>query len=591
MLWKDTYEQLCSQFHQEPARPLIGITGNYADGQLTLAAGYYRSVLQAGGMPVVVPPFVPDSSERLAMLAPLLDRLDGLLLSGGGDINPLLLGEEPIPQLHSVNPERDEQELLLARLAYDRQLPILGICKGIQTLVAALDGHNYQDLWTQAPAPAVKHSQDQPRSTASHSVAIAPASLLARVYNNRAQLEVNSFHHQAVETPGPRLCACARADDGIIEAVESNEHKPVMAVQWHPEHLADGAPLFSWLVAEATRFHQAKALHARVISLDSHCDTPMHLGVKPDFGQRAKSVLVDLHKMREGRLDASCMVAYLPQGPRDAASLEQATARAHAILTQIETMVARYADAAALAYSPDDIARLKAHGRKAIVPAIENGYAVGLDIANVEAFRRRGVAYMTLCHNGDNDICGSARGEGLGVSAFGEQVIREMNRVGMMVDLSHGSVRSFYDALDMSALPIVCSHSSAQALCNHPRNLSDDQLRALARRDGVAQVTLYPGFLRPEPEPASVRDVLAHLRHMVDVMGVEHVGIGTDFDGDGGVPGCAHAGELINLTRLLLSERYSEDDLALIWGGNFLRVMAQVQQAGCIHPLPPTSLS
>lgn len=586
MKWTESYEQLCSQFRKEPARPLIGITGNYADGQLTLAAAYYRQVLAAGGMPVVLPPFMPDTTERLAMLGPWLDRLDGLLLSGGGDINPLLLGEEPLPELHSVNPERDEQELLLARLAYDRQLPILGICKGIQTLVAALDGHNYQDLCTQAPHPAVKHSQDQPRETASHSVALTPGSLLARIYN-KGKLAVNSFHHQAVEELGPHLCIAATADDGIIEAVESCEDKAVLAVQWHPEHLSEGAPLFSWLVQEARLFAQAKALHRRIVTLDSHCDTPMQFGVKTDFGRRDERVLVDLHKMTEGRLDASCMVAYLPQGPRDAASLAQATAQAHSLLTQIEQMVSRHADAAALAYTLADILSLKRDGRKAIVPAIENGYAIGLDLSNVEAFRRRGVAYMTLCHNGDNDICGSARGEGLGVSAFGEQVIREMNRVGMMVDLSHASEQSFYDALDISSLPIVCSHSSAKALCNHPRNLTDDQLRALASKGGVAQVTLYHGFLRQDPEPATVRDALAHLRHMIDVAGIEHVGIGTDFDGDGGVPGCAHAGELLNLTRLLLQAGYSERDLALIWGGNFLRVMAQVQQAGGIHPTPP----
>ena len=582
MLWTDTYQRLTAHFHKEEARPLIGITGNYADGQLMLSDGYYQSVLRAGGIPLVIPPFQPDTPERLSMLGPLLDNLDALLLSGGGDINPLLLGEEPLPQLHSVNPERDEQELLLARLAFDRQMPILGICKGIQTLVAALGGHNYQDLVTQAESPAVKHSQDQPRHTPSHSACIAPDSLLHRLFGQE-QISINSFHHQAVETPGPHLRVCATAADGIIEAVESTEHKPILAVQWHPEHLSEGAPLFAWLVEEAMLFRRAKEIHTHCITLDSHCDTPMQFSLKSDFGQRDERVLVDLHKMTEGKLDASCMVAYLPQGPRDEASLRQATEKAHLLLTQIEQMVARYADAAALAYSPADVLALKRRGLKAIIPAIENGYAIGADLANVEAFRQRGVAYMTLCHNGDNDLCGSARGEGGGVTSFGESVIGEMNRVGMMVDLSHASERSFYDALAISKLPIVCSHSSARALCDHPRNLSDEQLQALAQQGGVAQVTLYPGFLRSDAERASVMDALAHLQHMIDVMGIEHVGIGTDFDGDGGVPGCAHAGELLNFTRLLLKQHYSEEDLRLIWGGNFLRIMQQVQDAGCIQ--------
>lgn len=210
---------------------------------------------------------------------------------------------------------------------------------------------------------------------------------------------------------------------------------------------------------------------------------------------------------------------------------------------------------------------------------IENGYAIGKDITNVERFRHRGVVYMTLCHNGNNDICGSARynEEGLGVSTFGEQVIKEMNRVGMMVDISHAGEKSFYDALEISSKPIVASHSSARALCDHPRNLTDDQLKALAAKGGVAQVCMYGGFLRKNGE-ATIKDAIEHLNHMVNVMGIEHVGIGTDFDGDGGITGCASASELINVTRRLLLERYSEESIRLIWGGNFLRVMEEVQR-------------
>ena len=154
-----------------------------------------------------------------------------------------------------------------------------------------------------------------------------------------------------------------------------------------------------------------------------------------------------------------------------------------------------------------------------------------------------------------------------------------MNRCGLMVDLSHAAETSFYDALEVSQAPIVCSHASSRALCNHPRNLTDDQLRALAQAGGVAQVTLYHGFLRLEEEgvPATLDDAVRHLLHMIDVAGIDHVGIGTDFDGDGAIMGCANASELINFTRRLLAEGLSIDDLEKVWGGNWLRVMQQVQ--------------
>ena len=151
-----------------------------------------------------------------------------------------------------------------------------------------------------------------------------------------------------------------------------------------------------------------------------------------------------------------------------------------------------------------------------------------------------------------------------------------MNRLGIMVDLSHANEKSFYDALDISQTPIVCSHSSCRALCNHPRNLTDDQMRALAAKGGVMQITIYNGFLVENGE-ATVMDALRHLEHAIQVMGIEHVGIGTDFDGDGGIRGFASSSEVINFTRQLMARNYSEEDIRKIWGGNFLRVMEQVQ--------------
>ena len=606
MNWQDIYKDLNSTFSTKEARPVIGITGNYNQETCTLAEGYYQSVLKAGGIPFIIPPFY--ETDRLGEL---LDRLDGIIFSGGGDINPLLLGEEPIKELHSITPERDLQELLLARLAYDRQIPMLGICKGIQIINAALGGTNYQDIHTQMEGIRIKHSQDQDRRYPSHQVSITDGSILAKLFGT--ELAVNSFHHQACKTAAPCLTVTAMSTDGVIEAVESNEFKSILGVQWHPEtyilrNSTDMLPIFEWLISESAEFKQAKKLHTKIITLDSHCDTPMFFPQGINFASRDPKILVDLHKMTEGHLDASIMVAYLEQQERDEASLQNATAKANQILTQIEEMVAKNCTAVDIAYTPDDLWRLKRAGKRAIMLGIENGYAIGKDIHNVEAFRQRGVVYMTLCHNGDNDICDSARGnhEHGGVSEFGKQVIAEMNRVGMMVDLSHAAEASFYDALQLSQTPIVCSHSSARALCDHPRNLTDDQLRALAKAGGVAQVTLYHGFLVKDSvdfnpncqlstvncqlstvncqlstvncqHEATILDAIDHLNHMVNIMGIEHVGIGTDFDGDGGIRGCASASELINFTRRLLRERYTEEQIQMIWGGNFLRIMKQVQ--------------
>jgi microsomal dipeptidase-like Zn-dependent dipeptidase/gamma-glutamyl-gamma-aminobutyrate hydrolase PuuD len=563
--------------------PLIGLTGNYADGTCKLLEGYYQSILRAGGTPVILPP-TDDEAALLRMLQPL----DGLVLTGGGDLNPLLLGEDPIPALGEINPRRDRCELALTRLAAHRQIPILGICRGIQVMNAAFGGTLYQDIYTQATPPAgaslLKHSQQLSRGVASHRVRLVEGSLLHTLFGTDT-LAVNSFHHQAVREAAPGFRVSARSADGIVEAIESTEYKSMVGVQWHPECFTlEGdesmRPLFQWFIGEAAEYREAKRLHDRILTLDSHCDTPMFFDKGVDIARRDPQLCVDLPKMTEGRLDATIMVAYLKQEARTPEAHLAANRRAHAILDEIEQRVGALGDAMAIARTPADLLRLKQEGKKAVMLGVENGYALGTDLAQVEAFRRRGVVYLTLCHNGNNEVCGSARfnDENLGVSAFGEKVIREMNRVGMMVDLSHAGERSFYDALEMSLTPIVCSHSSARALCDHPRNLTDEQMRALAKRGGVAQVTLYSGFLRREGE-ATIEDAVAHLRHMVDVMGVDHVGIGTDFDGDGGIPGCRNASELIQLTRRMLRLHFSEQDIRLLWGGNFLRVMEEVQRS------------
>lgn len=578
-----------SRYPEAGRKPVIGLTGNFAEGESRLVERYYKGIAEAGGVPVVIPPLADKD-----VIINTLDSLDGLMLTGGGDINPLWAGEEPSPRLHSINRERDEAELLAVRLAYNRQIPMLGICRGIQVLVTALDGEVEQDIaegmqagrLTPGGHALLKHSQDADRREPTHTVIIEKDSALYGIYGT-GTLAVNSFHHQSVRKCGARFKVTAVAPDGVIEAIESSEYKSIMGVQWHPEWLEDSGPaLFGWLVGRAVEFSRAKDLHRRILTLDTHCDTPMFFPQGIHFEQRDPRILVDMHKMAEGRQDAVIMAAYLPQpkigeafSSKVSFDVSGPTEYADLIFDKIEAIVKDNNRYVSIARTPADLYEDKRRGRRSIMFGIENGLALNHDLANIEHFARRGVVYITLCHNGDNDICDSARGCNTygGVSRFGEQVIREMNRQGIMVDLSHAAEKSFYDALDISTKPIVCSHSNCKALCDVPRNLTDDQLRALAAKGGVAHVTLYHGFLRNDRCEASIMDAIAHLEHAIKIMGVEHVGLGSDFDGDGGVKGIADSSEMINFTLHLLRRRYNERDIARIWGGNWLRVMAKVQ--------------
>lgn len=592
---QSSLDDIYARYPEATRQPVIGLTGNFADGDARLCEQYYMSVVRAGGTPVIIPP-VADKD----VIINTLDKIDGLVLTGGGDINPLWAGEEPSPRLHGINHMRDKAELLTVRLAYNRQIPMLGICRGIQTLVTALDGEVDQDIAEslaaahgagRAAAAAghslIKHSQDADRSEPTHTVRISRESVLYSLYKTET-LAVNSIHHQAVRASGRRFSVSAKAPDGVIEAIESSEFKPFIGVQWHPEWLGEsGQVLFRWLVDRARDFYTAKDLHRRMLTLDTHCDTPMFFPQGIHFDQRDPRILVDMHKMAEGHQDAVIMAAYLPQpklgetfSSKVAFKVDGPLQYADLIFDKIEEIVNANNRYLSIARTPSDLYEDKRKGRRSIMLGIENGLALNHDISNVRYFARRGVVYITLCHNGDNDICDSARGCNThgGVSRFGEQVIKEMNRCGIMVDLSHAGEKSFYDALSISSKPIVCSHSNCKALCDVPRNLTDDQLRALAKHGGVAHITLYHGFLRNDSQEATVMDAIAHLEHAIDIMGIEHVGLGTDFDGDGGIRGLADSSELINFTLHLLRRRYSERDIARIWGGNWLRVMAQVQQ-------------
>ncbi len=573
------FRALHNRYPSAGSRPVIGITANYADDKATLAEAYYRSVLEAGGVPLLIPPY----SEREALIE-TLSHIDALLLTGGADIDPRYMCEEPdYSLLHSINPARDEQELLLTLLADAHNLPILGICRGVQVLAAAFGGSVHQDIYAALGAGLLNHDQSPvERGVATHEVIIARDSLLCRIFGSE-RLDVNTFHHQAVGRAPQGFRVVATSPDGVIEGIEAVDGRCIIGVQWHPESFimnGDNSmmPLFRWLVGEAALFRRVAELHKHVLTIDSHCDTPMLSATDYRLDRRDDVALVDLHKMSEGQLDATTMVAYIPQGARDEASLMQATEKADALLDWVVARVVDNAAAVVLCGNADELYEAKKEGKRAIMLGVENGYAIGRDLTNIERLRHRGIVYMTLCHNGDNDICDSARGDNEhgGLSAFGRKVVREMNRVGMIVDLSHAAESTFWHVLECSEKPVVCSHSSCRELCDHPRNLTDEQMRALAAKGGVVQVTMYSGFLCKEGE-ATLDDFMRHLLHAIDVAGIDHVGIGTDFDGDGKVAGCSSASQLCNVTRELLRRGFSGVDIEKIWGGNWLRVMREVQ--------------
>ena len=565
----------------EGGMPLIGISANYRDGDSRIENSYALSVLEAGGLPVLLP-VVTD----IEALRDIVSRLDGLLLSGGGDINPLYGNEEPIPALQDVDAARDQYDFTLVKLATDRCIPIFGICRGHQVINLAFGGTNYQDIHTQRQTATLKHSQTIGREYGSHTARIEEGSLLHHILGTES-LAVNSFHHQAIRDVAPGFRASAMAPDGIVEAMEGMPGHNVFSVQWHPEKMAvrpdeQMRKLFRHLTEEASLFARAKAFHARHFIVDSHCDTPMKFTEAFDFSVRHENVKVDLPKMTEGLEDAVFMVAYLQQEARNEASLQAATQKAIDILYQIAEQAKRLPDKIGIAYSIDDLRALKESGKKAIFLGIENGYAIGKNLENLALFKSMGVSYITLCHNGDNDICDSAKGkhEHGGLSAFGREVVREMNRLGIIVDISHAGDETVSDVLEVSNAPVIASHSSCRALCDHPRNLTDEQIKAIAAKGGVVQVCLYGPFLKASGE-ATIEDAVAHINHVVQIAGIEHVGIGTDFDGDDteNLTGCRAANELPRLTMELLRQGYGEEELSLLWGGNLLRVLSSVGEA------------
>lgn len=369
---------------------------------------------------------------------------------------------------------------------------------------------------------------------------------------------------------------------------------------------------------------RADRIHAKILTVDTHCDTPMNLA-RPgfDLGKKQDYGCVDFPRMKEGGLDAEFFAVFIGQGARDDSSYNRVYGRALGIFRAIRENIEKNSAMAELALTADNAYRLKRDGKIAVFIGMENGYPAGRNIARIKEFYDLGARYITLSHSRNNDICDSstdpAGPEHNGLSTFGVEVVKEMNRLGMLVDVSHISDKAFYDVLSVTKVPVIASHSSCRALCENPRNLSDDMLLALKKNGGVIQICILSNYIKsPEPNPqldsamkdirkkygdaallddnrikemrnemwaarkkyeklATVGDAVNHIDHVVQVIGIDYVGIGTDFDGGGGINGCRTVSEMKNITVELLKRGYSRKDIEKIWGGNFMRVLRQAK--------------
>ena len=311
-----------------------------------------------------------------------------------------------------------------------------------------------------------------------------------------------------------------------------------------------------------------------MIVLDSHCDTPSLMVNGLDIGIDNRECQVDIPKLIAGGVDVSFFAActYAEYSP------ETATSRALEMIASVYDSLGKYGDRIALALTPDDVMANKANNLISILIGMENGAPVQKSMSLLRLFHRMGVRYMTLTHNGDNEIADAAM-EGKrwgGLSPFGREVVAEMNRLGIIVDVAHVSDGTFSDVLDCSKKPVLSTHSCCRALANHPRNMTDEMIKRMADKGGVIQINFYPYFLTTTAQ-AGVEDVIRHIDHAVKVGGIEHVGIGTDFDGIKVTPvGLENISKLPVVFDLLSERGYSDDQIEKIASGNFLRVFREV---------------
>ena len=394
----------------------------------------------------------------------------------------------------------------------------------------------------------------------------------------------------------------------------------------------------------------ARAIHAKVLSIDTHVDiAPGNFNATgPNYTQKLPRTQVDLVKMEEGGLGGAFLAIYVGQADTlNAATFARANAQAlekfDAVHRLTETLAPNRAE---IAYTAADALRIHNSGKRVIFMGIENGFPIGSDLTNVQRFYDRGGRYMSLAHNGHSQLSDSNTGERDGVwlhnglSPLGRQVIAEMNRLGMMIDVSHPSKASMMQTIALSKAPIMASHSGVRAICNHSRNMDDEQLDALKKNGGVIQLVAFNSYVKCDPTrdlpreqaraaanealraeygitatnrreqqtqiqalpndkrneylakqeditarrypsdpPATVKDFADHIDYVVKRIGIDHVGISSDFDGGGGVDGWRNAGETLNVTAELVRRGYTDAEISKIWSGNLLRVMAAAEKA------------
>ncbi|MEK9612842.1 MAG: dipeptidase [Flavobacteriaceae bacterium] len=374
---------------------------------------------------------------------------------------------------------------------------------------------------------------------------------------------------------------------------------------------------------------RALKIHKKVLTLDTHADTPLRM-IEPGFDMSKRhdpnetGSKVDYPRMKEGDLDAIFFAAFVAQDIRNDDGNSRAKALCMQMIDSILVSIDRNSDIVGLALNPLDAYSLEKEEKRAIYIGIENGYPIGNDLSNIEAYYNKGVRYITLVHSSNNDLADSATdpngAEHNGISDFGSKVVSEMNRLGIMVDVSHGSDSVFYDAIKLSKAPIIASHSNARTVTNHKRNMTDEMLKLISKNGGVIQLTMLADYLREAPPnikrdsaiaslrsnmkpidkmtdeekadlrikyqelnskypnpPATVKNVVDHIDHIIKIAGINHVGIGCDFDGGGGIEGVFDASEVMNITIELVKRGYTEEQIAKIWGGNLIRVFKDVQ--------------
>lgn len=393
-------------------------------------------------------------------------------------------------------------------------------------------------------------------------------------------------------------------------------------------------------LSEEELLARARAVHQAAVTIDTHVDIPFNWATPEVNPCTGTGMRVDLPKMKAGGVDMVFPAVYVGQGPRTpegyAQAKESALTKFRAVHRAAEEMCP---DLVEIAYRAEDVPRIVARGKMVYGLGIENGYVIGRDLGLLKTYYDLGVRYITLTHSGHNDIADSStpRGEPLqewgGLSPFGEEVVREMNRLGIIIDVSHVSDETVRDVLALSRAPILASHSGARALADVPRNLNDELLKGIQRNGGVVQVVALAGYLQVDPPerrqalqalrdemgllsqaqiralspearaayearmqeirplyearlaqidarwpPAGLKVFVDHIDYIRNLIGIDHVGIGTDFDGGGGVPGFNDASEALNVTLELLRRGYSEKEIEKIWGGNFLRVWREVER-------------